>query len=197
MANLTFDPVLETRYFDEKLIFLAILHYINRRIRSAFSKYFLLCSRKLMCLNQGSDWWSEQRFKRYSHFKFWTNILTLGRKLYENPTIYMQYGYDGFKISIKNKVNSKHSLKSYQSINNWWEKNYLIMCVDHASLKRKKQTANHMLVTTASKMSTSSEFVPKIDTQPYLTQFSWPAQFLRPEQAWLAEIRLDSLRFKA
>jgi hypothetical protein len=88
-----------------KLIFLAILHYINRRIRSAFSKYFLLCSRKLMCLNQGSDWWSEQRFKRYSHFKFWTNILTLGRKLYENPTIYMQYGYDGFKISINIKVN--------------------------------------------------------------------------------------------
>ena len=88
-----------------KLIFLAILHYINRRIRSAFSKYFLLCSRKLIRLNQGSDWWSELRFKRYSHFKFWTNILTLGRKLYENPTIYMQYGYDGFKISINIKVN--------------------------------------------------------------------------------------------
>ena len=114
VADLTFDPVLETRYVDEKLIFLAILHYINRRIRSAFSKYFLLCSRKLMCLNQGSDWWSEQRFKRYSHFKFWTNILTLGRKLYENPTIYMQYGYDGFKISINIKVNHYSLKRSYR-----------------------------------------------------------------------------------
>ncbi len=40
-------------------------------------------------------------------------------------------------------------------------------------------------------MSTSSEIVPKIDTQPYLTQFSSPAQFEQPEQAGQAEIRLE------
>ena len=131
MADLTWMCLRNTTR-RRKLIFLAILHYINRRIRSAFSKYFLLCSRKLMCLNQGSDWWSEQRFKRYSHFKFWTNILTLGRKLYENPTIYMQYGYDGFKISINIKAN--YSLKmSYQSINNWWEKKKFWCAFRHAS----------------------------------------------------------------
>ena len=30
-----------------------------------------------------------------------------------------------------------------------------------------------------------------MDTQPYLTQFSWPAQFEQPEQAGQAEIRLE------
>ena len=45
VADLTFDPVLETRYVDEKLIFLAILQLnLNFHLRSSlFQKYFLLC----------------------------------------------------------------------------------------------------------------------------------------------------------
>jgi hypothetical protein len=45
VADLTFDPVLETRYVDEKLIFLAILQLnLNCHLRSSlFQKYFLLC----------------------------------------------------------------------------------------------------------------------------------------------------------
>jgi hypothetical protein len=45
VANLTFDPVLETRYVDEKLIFPGHLTLIfNRRVHSAlFQKYSLLC----------------------------------------------------------------------------------------------------------------------------------------------------------
>ncbi len=129
MADLTFDPVLETRYFDEKLIFLAILHYINRRIRTAFSKYSLLCFKQKSPIPV-SDCQSELWFKRYSYFKFWANIFTLGRKLYENLTIYMQYGYDGFKISINIKVN--HSLKSYQRKTSTRKKNVL-GCVSRKS----------------------------------------------------------------
>ena len=121
MADLTWMCLRNTTR-RRKLIFLVILHYKNHRIRTAFSKYFLLCF-KQKSLIPVSDCQSELWFKRYSHFKFWANIFTLGRKLYENPTIYMQYGYDGFKISINIKVN--HSLKSYQLIDkeiNWWEK---------------------------------------------------------------------------
>ena len=35
MADLTFDPVLETRYVDEKLIFLAILQNLNYHLHSS------------------------------------------------------------------------------------------------------------------------------------------------------------------
>ena len=53
VADLTFDPVLETRYVDEKLIFLAILQKFNRRVHSAlFQKYFLLCLISLRAQNR-------------------------------------------------------------------------------------------------------------------------------------------------
>ena len=48
-------------------------------------------------------------------------------------------------------------------------------------VEKNKNSKPHAGKSAALKMSTSSEIVPKIDTQPYLTQFSWPAQFLRPE----------------
>ncbi len=35
MADLTFDPVLETRYVDEKLIFLVILQNLNYHLHSS------------------------------------------------------------------------------------------------------------------------------------------------------------------
>jgi hypothetical protein len=70
-------------------------------------------------------------------------------------------------ISIKNKVNSKHSLKSYQSINNWWEKNIWWGVCCHASLREKKKINSKPCCwqTAASKMSMLG-LVPKTDTQP-------------------------------
>ena len=112
VANLTFDPVLETRHFDKKQTFLAILHYLNRRIRSAVSKYSLLCF-KQTSLIPVSDCQSELWFKRYSYFKFWANIFTL----VENCMKILQYICNmdtmvlRFLSKIKVSSNFKHFLK--------------------------------------------------------------------------------------